>query len=548
MALAVDTGKPTFLKRALRNLRPTHEHSAYSATLLLMAAIMVSRVIGYLREAYIAYAFGAGPATDAYVAAFTLPDWVNYMLAGGTASITFISIFTRYTSEGREEDALKAFSTVITVMSAVLAVFIVLAEIFTPQFTRWWFPDFTPHQIDLCVFLTRVLLPGQLFFIIGGVVSAVLLSRRMFLIPALAPILYNLGIILGGVFLAHRFGVASLAYGALAGAFVGPFFINVVGAARTGVKYRFSFEVRHPGFIEWLAMSIPLMLGVSLVAADDWIMRHFASGGSGDITRLNYAKRLFAVPIAVLGQAAGQASLPFFAKLFGEGRRDEFSRLVNGSIFRISAASILTSGLMCVTAFPVIDLVYRRGHFNVADSRQTAVYFFWFALSLAFWSAQGLYARAYYAAGQTLRPMLASTIVTVLSIPVYASLFHRFGAPGLAMASDIGIVANTVVLAVLLHRSSLVRAEDLPWGELGKVLLTAVIAAAAGWAVHAVIQGASRKVELSEIVVISLTWAAAVAGGLWVTRSILPQELRRKRKAPAQAGANGASAVTTMEP
>jgi putative peptidoglycan lipid II flippase len=549
MASAAGTGKPTLLSRALRALRPTHEHSAYSATLLLMAAIMLSRVIGYLREAYIAYAFGAGPTTDAYVAAFTLPDWVNYMLAGGTASITFISIFTRYTSEGREEDALKAFSTVITVMSVVLAFFIVVAEFFTPQFTRWWFPDFTPHQIDLCVFLTRVLLPGQLFFIIGGVVSAVLLSRRMFLIPALAPVLYNLGIILGGVFLARRFGVASLAYGALAGAFVGPFFINVIGAARTGVKYRPSFDFRHPGFIEWLAMSIPLMLGVSLVAADDWIMRHFASGGSGDITRLNYAKRLFAVPIAVLGQAAGQASLPFFAKLFGEGKRNDFSRLVNASIFRISAASILTSGLMCVTAFPVIDLVYRRGHFNLADSHQTAIYFFWFALSLAFWSAQGLYARAYYAAGQTLKPMLASTIITVLSIPVYSALFHRFGAPGLAMASDIGIVANTVVLAVLLHQSSLVRAGDLPWGELGKVLLTAAIAAAAGWAVHAVVRGASRKVELSEIVLISLTWTAAVAGGLWITRSILPQELRRKRKAPAQAGANGGgAAVTTMEP
>ncbi|HEX6880606.1 MAG TPA: murein biosynthesis integral membrane protein MurJ, partial [Terriglobales bacterium] len=437
-----------------------------------MAAIMLSRVIGYLREAYIAYAFGAGPNTDAYVAAFTLPDWLNYMLAGGTASITFISIFTRYTSEGRERDAEKAFSTVITVMSSLLTVFIVLAEIFTPQFTRWWFPHFTPDQTDLCVFLTRILLPGQLFFIIGGVVSAVLLSRRMFLIPALAPVLYNLGIIVGGVFLSHRYGVASLAYGALAGAFVGPFLINAFGASRTGVKYTPSFDFRHPGFVEWILMSVPLMLGVSLVAADDWIMRHFASGGSGDITRLNYAKRLFAVPIAVLGQAAGQASLPFFAKLFGEGKRKEFSNLVSASVFRISAASLLASALMCVTAFPVIDLVYRRGRFDVSDSQLTSVYFFWFALSLIFWSAQGLYARAFYAAGKTLKPMLASTVVTLLSIPVYSALYQRFGAPGLAMASDIGILANTVVLAVLLHQSGLVRAEDLPWSELGKVLVT----------------------------------------------------------------------------
>jgi putative peptidoglycan lipid II flippase len=545
MAASSQSTEPTLSSRILRVLRPSHEHSAFSATLLLMVAIMLSRVIGYLREAYIAYAFGAGAATDAYVAAFTLPDWLNYMLAGGTASITFISIFTRYTSEGRGHDAQKAFDTVITVMSAVLTVFIILAEIFTPQFTRWWFPDFTPHQIELCVYLTRVLLPGQLFFIIGGVVSAVLLSRRMFLIPALAPVLYNLGIILGGVFLAHRFGVASLAYGALAGAFVGPFFINAIGASRTGVKYRLSFDFRHPGFIEWLTMSIPLMLGVSLVAADDWIMRHFASGGRGDITMLNYAKRLFAVPIAVLGQAAGQASLPFFAKLFGEGKKKEFSQLVNASVYRISAVSLLTTALMCVTAFPVIDLVYRRGHFNVSDSQQTSVYFFWFALSLIFWSAQGLYARAYYAAGQTLKPMVASTIVTICSIPVYASLFHKFGAPGLAMASDVGILANTVVLAVLLHQSRLVSGFDFPWVELGKVLLTAVIAAAAGWGVRGVFGGIGRKTEFLNLAVVTLTWAAAVALGLWVTKSQLPQDLRRRKRV---AGAAPEGSPVVAEP
>src|SRR5574338_1152316 len=99
-------------QRILRLLRPSHEHSELSATVLLMAAVMLSRVIGYFREAYIAYAFGAGHATDAYVAAFTLPDWLNYLVAGGTASITFISIFTRYSAEGREEEGQKAFNVV----------------------------------------------------------------------------------------------------------------------------------------------------------------------------------------------------------------------------------------------------------------------------------------------------------------------------------------------------------------------------------------------------------------------------------------------------
>src|SRR5579871_553587 len=390
------------MNRFLRVFRPSHQHSAFSATVLLMSAVMLSRVIGYLREAYIAYAFGAGPATDAYVAGFTIPDWLNYLVAGGTASITFVSIYTRFIAENREEDAEKTFSVIITVMTVVLGIGTVLAEIFTPQIERHLFHGFAPDQLELCVHLTRILLPAQIFFYVGGVVSAVLLSRRLFLFPAFGPLLYNVGIILGGVLLSSRLGIASLAYGVLAGAIAGPFLVNAIGAARIGTGYSISFDVRNPAFKEWVRLSIPLMLGVSLVTADDWILRYFASSGIGDIARLNYAKRLFQVPIAVLGQAVGQASLPFFAKLFGEKKTREFAQTVNGSVYRITALSFLASGLMMVTALPLIDLVYRRGHFSFRDSQETAVYFFWFSLSLAFWSAQALYARAFYAAGDTL--------------------------------------------------------------------------------------------------------------------------------------------------
>src|SRR6201996_9009317 len=137
----------SFFSRAARALRPSHQHSAFSATLLLMSAVMLSRVIGYVREAYIAWGFGAGTANDAYVAAFTLPDWLNYILAGGTASITFISIYTRYLSQGKEDDARKTFSAIITIISTALIVLIALGEIFTTDFTRWYFRGFSTEQV-----------------------------------------------------------------------------------------------------------------------------------------------------------------------------------------------------------------------------------------------------------------------------------------------------------------------------------------------------------------------------------------------------------------
>ena len=131
-------------------------------------------------------------------------------------------------------------------MTAVLGVGIILTEIFTPQISRHLFPKFNPEQMQLCVHLTRILLPAQLFFYVGGVVSAVLLSRRLFLFPAFGPLLYNAAIIVGGVLLSRRLGIASLAYGAVAGSFLGPFLINAIGAARIGTGYSISFDAQ-PG-------------------------------------------------------------------------------------------------------------------------------------------------------------------------------------------------------------------------------------------------------------------------------------------------------------
>jgi putative peptidoglycan lipid II flippase len=525
----------SLMQRVLRQFRPSHQHTAFSATLLMMSAIMLSRVIGYVREAYIAWAFGAGAVTDAYNAGFTIPDWLNYILAGGTASITFISIYTRFIAEKREEEAQKTFSVIITVMTSVLAVGVVLAEIFTPQITRWWFDGFTPAQLQLCIHLTRILLPAQIFFYVGGVVSAVLLSRWLFLIPALGPLVYNASIILGGVLFAHQFGISALAYGAVAGMFLGPFLINVIAAAKVGTGYNISFDIRNPAFREWVRMSIPLMLGVSLVSADDWILRHFASSGVGEITRLNYAKRLMAVPIAVLGQATSQASLPFFAHLFGEKRMKEFAETVNASIYKIVATALLATGFMMAAALPLIDIVYRRGHLTFTDSQEIAVYFFWFSVSLIFWSAQGLYARAFYAAGNTLTPMVASTVVTLASIPMYAALFHGYSVVGLVMASNLGIAANCLVMAILLHKRKLVLISGLPWGELAKATITAVIAGFLSYEVaRAVLVNNSRIADLKALALITITWAAAVAAGLWITRSQLPGELRRRKSTPPE--------------
>ena len=221
--------------------------------------------------------------------------------------------------------------------------------------------------------------------------------------------------------------------------------------------------------------------------------------------------------------------------LFGEKRFSEFAATVNASIYRIVAAALLASSFMTAAALPLIDLVYRRGQLHFSDSQATAIYFFWFSLSLAFWSAQGLYARAFYAAGNTLTPMIASTVVTLASLPIYSILYRRFGAVGLVVSSDIGIAANCLCIAFMLHRRNLVPANLLRWNEIAKAFAVSTVAGLLSLQISRLVQlSGSRAADVEALGLIAATWAGSVALGLWLTRSQLLQDLRRRKTAPAK--------------
>ena len=511
-------------------LRPSHEHTPISAAMLLVSALCVSRLLGYVREAYVASVFGAGANTDAYIAAFTIPDTFSCMLAAGAVGITVTSILARYRAENREEVAQQGINVMMTVILVILALGITVLELTASKIEPYMFPNFTPAQLELCVRITRILLPGKIFYYFGGVYAAVLLSRRWFLVPSTVPLLYNVCIILSGVVAARRFGITSLAFGVVAGLFIGHFFLNAMSAGRSGFHFRPSFDIHNPAFREWVRLSVPLGLGISILMADSLYQRYFASGSPGDISRLYYARQLFTVPLGILGQTAGQASLPFFARLFGEKRSKEFGASVNKAVTGIFTLSILGTAWFMAAALPVVDLVYRRGRFQFSDSQQTAVYLLCFSLALGFWAIQVLYARAFFAAGDSLTPMVGSTIVTIIAFPIYAVMFRMLSIVGLVIASDIAIVLDTTVLAVLLHRRHLVHLTELRWREIGKVIAVASFAGLTAWgASQAIPLHGSRKDDLVALGLISLAWGGTVLLGIWLTGSQLLDYVKRAR-------------------
>ena len=506
-------------------------HTAFSASLLLMGSAVASGLLGLVRQKLIACFFGAGGMVDAYNAAFELPDIVLYLLIGGVGSATFLSILSGYRERGDDAGADRALSNILNVVLTVLAGALLLAYVLTPAYIHYKFHDFggSAETAALCRRMTRVLLVTPLFFFAGGVFGSRLLVRKIFVYQAVTPVLYNGGIIAGALLLHRQLGIAGLAVGAVAGAFVGALLVNAIGARRTGMRWQPLFEWRHPAVREWLRLSLPLMLGQSIVTWDGWIRTYFAAHQAGGIAQLSYARQLFNAPLAVLGPAVGAASLPFFASLWSAGDIGRFSGAVNRSVVRLMAVGLLLTGWMIAMAGPIVDLALRGGSFRGRDASTTVELFTLFCVALVFWTSQNLYSRAFYGAGNTLLPMISGTVVTLISIPVYALLFRETGLQGLVIASDLAIAAHTVALAVLLHRRRMVSLAELEWGELGKSLLASVCGAFAVAAMLFLMPLAvTHTANLLRLGLGSLMWLAVVYGVLRATRSVLPDALLRR--------------------
>ncbi|HEY5382510.1 MAG TPA: lipid II flippase MurJ [Acidobacteriaceae bacterium] len=533
--MIVDPGgsSPRASTSRFRLFHLSHGHTVGSAATLLMMSSFLSGLLALVRIKYVDFLFGAGAAQDAYRAAFKLPDLLSYFLTGGAVAISLITVLNRYLVAEDEEGADRALSVVMTTMLIVLCAGVVLAEIVAPYYV-WLANKGFRHdalRAELCTSLTRLILPAQLFFFIGSCMSARLQVRKIFLYQAGAPLVYNSGIILGAFFLHRQIGIYSLAVGVLVGVIGGAFLLNTLGALRTGMRYRPVIGFKDPAFLEWFKLTLPLMVGVSLVMFDGFFLNYFSSMREGGITLIGNAKDLFNAPFNVIGPAAGAASLPFFASLFQQGRAFDFSNSVSRSVSRLFAVGMLVSAWMMAVAPWLLDL-FRSGRFHRADTVETTQLFSILSVTLAVWAVQGIYARSFYAASDTRTPAITGTIITVLSVPMYWGLFRAMGLEGLALASDLGILAQTATLAFLLHHKRLVNLRHLEFGELGRALLAAIVAALATGAVVRIFPPpSSHGADLLVIAAGSAVWAIAVGGVLLLSGSKLPKQVLRLRGA-----------------
>ena len=282
--------------------------------IVLAGSVALSRVLGVAREMVLSHVLGISPEVDAYRAAFLLPDLLNYLLAGGVLSIVFIPFYTRMRSREGDEAAQRFLAlvlgtTALLAAAGTLAMWLAADRLVALQF------GFPEEQAALATRLTRILLPAQIFFVAGGVLRGALMARGHFLSQSLAPLLYNLAIIAGGIALGGPLGAEGFAWGALAGAVVGAFGTAWLEARRV-FAVRIGIDLRDPTLHRYLVATLPLVLGATMVTVDEWYDKWFGARlAAGTISALTYARQLMLLPVAMVGQAIATAALPTLARL-----------------------------------------------------------------------------------------------------------------------------------------------------------------------------------------------------------------------------------------
>jgi len=453
------------------------------AAVIMMSSVLLSRIIGLLREMVLANSGGTTVEMDAYVTSFLIPELLNHFLASGFLSITFIPIFQRYLTSSRSDEGWKSFSNLLTIGSILFLIFIPATMILTPVLLLPMGPHIkSPETYHLTIRLTRIILPAQIFFYWGAFFNAVQMAQRRFFLPALTPLIYNAGIIVGGIILGPSLHIEGFAWGVLAGSFFGNVVLPLPGAIAVGMRYAPQFDLRHPDVKTYVIKTLPLILGFSMSSSTELFFRFFGSYlPEGGTSSVNYALRTMMIVVGVFGQASGVAFFPFLSQLAAEKKFDEMTRLLNNLLHKIAIFLLPVSAALYSVARPIIELLYERGKFNHESTIETASVFCVYIFGSFTFSAAVIIARSFYALQNMITPLITSTLISIGSIPLYLLFSHVAGARGMAIASVTGMLFQCIILYVIWNRK-FGSIKNIT-GEIlffTKVLLISLGAAAAG--------------------------------------------------------------------
>ncbi len=454
----------------------------------VMVAFVLSNLAGLLRQILVARAFGTSAEMEAFNAANRVAETLFLLVAGGALSSAFIPTFTSLIMHRDREEAWKLASAVANLVLAILVLAGGLAAIFAPQIVRYVLaPGFAadPTKEALTVDLMRLQLPSAVLFGLGGLIVGILNTHQIFLVPALTPAMYQLGMIFGVLVLSPRMGIYGLGWGVVIGAVL-YLLLQLPSLFRLGGEYFPTLGLRSAAVREVAYLMGPRLLGVAVVQLNFWVNTRLASRmAEGSVTGLVLAFSLMLMPQAAIAQSIAIAAMPTLSAQFAMGKLNEMRSSLAASLRGALLLSIPASLGLVLLREPVIRLLYQRGEFDARSTELVAWALLWFAAGLVGHAVVEILSRAFYALHDTRTPVVVGVVAMSLNVVlsfVLAWLFeqiHWMPHGGLALANSLATGLEAGVLLLLMRR----RLAGLDGGRV----LTAVAQAGAASLVMGII-------------------------------------------------------------
>lgn len=428
---------------------------------ILMIAMLLSRLLGYVRDIIILAKFGQNSYTDAYNAAFSVPDTLYMLLVGGALSAAFIPIFSSYLARKEEEQGWKSVSIIFNWIMLLMVIGVTLGIILAPTFVDFLVPGFDAATKELTILLTRVMFIQVIFMCFAGISTGILQSYKNFTAPAIGSVLYNVGIIVGGLLLMgpiERFfpgyGIAGFSIGVVLGAFLN-FFVQFRALLKIGIHYTFSFDTKDEGFRELIVLIIPVLIGLGAQQLNLFVNQNLASDlAPGLLTALRNAQRIMQVPISIFGIAVGVAVFPTMTSLAATERMKEFKETLMMGVRTVVFVTIPASVGIAVLSSPIIRLLYEysSGNFTAQNTSQTAYALIFYCIGIFGYSAVHTLSRSFYALKDTRTPVWCAVLSILGNVVFSLLLVDVMQQGGLALAYSIAGILNMAILLFLLRR------------------------------------------------------------------------------------------------
>lgn len=454
--------------------------------------ILVSRVLGVVREQLFAALLGAGFHADAFQIGFRIPNLLRDLFAEGALSAAFVPTYAKTRVEGGPDAAHRLASRVFTLLAAVLAGVVLVGLSFAGPLVAFLAPGFdaVPGKAELTVFLTRVMLPFLPLVSFAAVAMGMLNAEQRYRTPAFAPAMFNVVAIAWGAGLwvlgleLHQV-VLGWAIGVLLGG-VAQFLIQVPALRQLGFRFRPEWAPGDAGMRRIGALMGPATAGLAAVQVNIFVNSIFASHEPGAVSWLSYAFRILYLPIGLFGVAAGTIATTGLAKKAAAGDLDGLRQTLRDALRMLSFLTIPATAGLLVLGAPIVRLLYERGRFTAADTQHTAAALAFYGVGLVAYAAVKVLAPAFYALDRPRVPLLGSVLSVATNLVLNLALYAQLGYRSVAFGTSLGAIVNGLVLVIAFERSVGGLSKDGFVSALTRMTTAALIMApavyfAAGW-------------------------------------------------------------------